>query len=46
MGGICKKGKEIENEEFNNYHCKICGEIPLLDFSYFDYNMICPNHQY
>ena len=45
MGGMCKKGKEIENEEFNNYHCKICGEIPLLNFSYFDYNMICPNHQ-
>ena len=45
MGVMCKKVKENENEEFNNYHCKLCGEIPLFNFFYYDYNMICSNHQ-
>ena len=45
MGAICGNKKQIEQETFNNYHCKKCGEIPLLYFSNFDFNIICLNHK-
>ena len=45
MGGICERRNQTENENFNNYHCKKCGEIPLIDFSFYDFNIICSNHK-
>ena len=45
MGGICGKRKIMEYEQFNNYHCKRCKEIPLLDFSYYYFDMICSKHR-
>ena len=27
------------------YHCKKCGDIPLLNFTYFDLNIICLKHK-
>ena len=45
MGGICGKRKVMESEKFNNYHCKKCKEIPLLDFSHYYFDMICANHK-
>ena len=45
MGAICGNKKQIEQETFNNYHCKKCGEIPLLYFSNFDFDIICLNHK-
>ena len=45
MGGICKRKNLSESEKFNYYHCKKCGEIPLIDFSFYDFNISCTNHK-
>ena len=45
MGGICERRNATENENFNNYHCKKCGEIPLIHFSIYDFNIICSYHK-
>ena len=45
MGAICGNKKQTEYDQFNNYHCKKCGEIPLLYFSNFDFNIICLKHK-
>ncbi len=45
MGAICERRNQSELEKFNNYHCKKCGEIPLIDFSIYDFNLICSNHK-
>ena len=36
---------ELKQNIFNSYHCKECGEIPLLNFSSFYLDILCPNHK-
>jgi WD40 repeat protein len=36
---------ELKQRIFNSYHCKECGEIPLLHFSLLYFDIICPNHK-
>ena len=36
---------ELKHNKFNSYHCKECGEIPLLNFSSFYLDILCPNHK-
>ena len=36
---------ELKLNKFNSYHCKKCGEIPLLHFSLFYLDIICSNHK-
>ena len=45
MGIICGKRKQLDHDKFNNYHCKNCGEIPLINFSTFNFDIICSNHK-
>ena len=45
MGNINKKKKNDNNNEFCNYHCIKCGEIPLIDFFINDFDMICSKHK-
>ena len=45
MGGICKPRNQFEYQTFNNYHCKRCGEIPIIDFWVYDFNIFCLNHK-
>jgi len=43
-----KTKKPIELKKQNkciSYHCKICGEIPLLHFSLFYLDVVCSNHK-
>ena len=35
---------ELYQNKFINYHCKKCGEIPLIHFSKY-FNIICSQHQ-
>ena len=36
---------ELKQNKFNSYHCKECGEIPLLHFSSFYLDIVCSNHK-
>lgn len=36
---------EFNQSKFNEYHCKECGEIPLLHFSLFYLDILCSNHK-
>ena len=45
MGIACRKRKQLIYDKFNNYHCKICGEIPLINFSNFDFDIMCSKHK-
>ena len=45
MGGICRPRNQMEYKTFNNYHCKRCGEIPIIDFWIYDFNIFCSNHK-
>jgi len=45
MGIACRKRKQLIYDKFNNYHCKICGEIPLINFSKFDFDIMCSKHK-
>ena len=45
MGIACRKRKLLIFDKFNNYHCKICGEIPLINFSNFDFDIMCSKHK-
>jgi len=45
MGNISKKKKNENNNEFYNYHCIKCGEIPIIDFFINDFDMICSKHK-
>lgn len=39
-----EKVLNVNNKSFNNYHCRTCGEIPLLHFSHYDFDLICITH--
>ena len=45
MGNINKKKKNENNNEFSNYHCIKCGEIPIIVFFKNDFDMICSKHK-
>lgn len=45
MGNINKKKKNENNIDFYNYHCKKCGEIPIIDFFKYDFDIICSKHK-
>ena len=30
---------------FLNYHCRKCKEIPLINFSEYDFDLFCPSHK-
>ena len=45
MGIVCRKRNQLIYDKFNNYHCKICGEIPLINFSNFDFDIMCSKHK-
>ena len=36
---------EKKENKYINYYCKICKELPLLNFSYFYFDLICSNHK-
>ena len=40
-----KQKKEEIKENFFNYHCNQCKEIPLLNFYYSYFDLICSNHK-
>ena len=40
-----KHKKEIMENKCINYHCKLCKEIPLINFSEYDFDFICSSHK-
>ena len=50
MGNFIKKKEiKLEQEIMENkciiYHCKKCKEIPLINFSQYDFDLICSSHK-
>ena len=40
-----KGNKKQQIKEFINYHCEKCGEIPLINFFIYKFDMACSNHK-
>ena len=40
-----KQKEELKENNYINYYCKTCKEIPLLHFSNYDFDLICSSHK-
>ena len=46
MNNLAQENKlNINNKLFIDYHCIKCGELPLLHFSHYDFDLICSTHK-
>ena len=46
MNNLGQENKlNINNKLFIDYHCIKCGELPLLHFSHYDFDLICSTHK-
>ena len=46
MDNLSQENKlNLNNKSFNDYHCIKCGELPLLHFSHYDFDLICSTHK-